>query len=50
MFALLYINRPRGITLTPAIAIGPRHVYNVIYKGGNNKIVTQKNIVFVLKF
>ena len=33
MFVLLYITRPRGITSTIAIAIGPRHIYNVIYEG-----------------
>ena len=33
LFVLLYITRPRGITST----IGPRHVYNVMYKGAKNK-------------
>ena len=44
MFVLLYITRPRGITSTIAIAIGPRHVYNVVYKAAKNKIVGQKTI------
>ena len=43
-----------GITPTIAIAIDPRHVYNVICKGANNKIVAQKKMIvsllFVLKF
>ena len=42
MFVLLYITRLLGITSTIAIAIGPRHVYTVIYKGAKNKIVGQK--------
>ena len=45
MFVSLYITRPRGITSTKknkAIAVGPRHVYNVIYKDAKNKIVVQK--------
>ena len=54
MFVLLYITRTRGITSTLAIAIGPRHVYNIIYKGAKNKIVVQKKMIvsflFVLKF
>ena len=44
MFVLLYITRPGGITSTIAIAIGPRHVYNVVYKAAKNKIVGQKTI------
>ena len=44
----------RGITSTIALAIGPRHVYNVIYKVAKTKIVVQKNMkvsfLFVLKF
>ena len=50
LFVLLYIARPRGITSTIAIAIGPRHVY----KGAKNKFVAQKKMIvsflFVLKF
>jgi len=53
LFVLLYITRPRGITSTITIAIGPRHVYNV-YEGSKNKIVVQKKMIvlfcFVLKF
>jgi len=46
VFVLLYITRPRGITSTIAIAIGPRHVYNVIYEGAKNKTVAQKKKSF----
>ena len=35
--AVPYLTRPRGITLTIAIAIGLRVVYNVVYKGDNIK-------------
>ena len=45
--------RLRGITSTIAIAIGPRHLYNVIYKGAKNKTVVQKkmilNTIFFMK-
>ena len=54
LFVLLYTTQPRGITSTIAIAIGPSHVYNVIYKGAKNKIVVKKkrlvSFLFVLKF
>ena len=55
MFVRITVHYPaRGITLTTAIAIGPRHGYNVIYKGAKNKIVVQKKMIvsflFVLKF
>ena len=53
LFVLLYITRPRGITLTIVRPVGPRHVYNVIYKGDKSKIVVQKKMIdsflFVLK-
>jgi len=42
LFVLLYINRPRGITLTIAEAIGLRVFYNVVYKGDNNESVNIK--------
>jgi len=52
LFVLLYLTRPLGIAST--IAIGPRHVYNVIYKGAKNKNIAQKKMLvyflFVLKF
>ena len=38
MFVLLYITRPRGITSNIAIAIGPRHIYNVIYEGAKKMV------------
>jgi len=54
VFVLLYITRTRGITSIIAIAIGPQHVYNIIYKGAKNKIVVQKKMIvsclFILKF
>jgi len=41
VFVRITVHYPaRGITSTIAIAVGPRHVYNVIYKGAKNKIVT----------
>ena len=42
VFVLFSITRPRGITTTITIAIGPSHVYNVIYKAAKNKIVAKK--------
>ena len=55
MFVRITVHCPApGITSTIAIAIDPRHVYNVIYKGAKNKIVAQKKMIvsflFVLKF
>ena len=55
MFVRITVHyRLRGITSTIAIAIGLRHVYNVIYEGAKNKIGAQKKMIvsflFVLKF
>ena len=55
MFVRITVHCPaRGIASTIAIAIGPRHIYNVKYKGANTKIGVQKKMIvsfwFVLKF
>ena len=45
MFVRITVHyRPRGITSTIAIAIGLRAVYNVVYKGDNNKSAVQKKM------
>ena len=45
MFVRITVHYPaRGITSNIAIAIGHRHVYNIIYEGAKNKIVVQKKI------
>jgi len=38
VFVLQYITRPRGITSTIAIAIDPRHIYNLIYEGAKKMV------------
>ena len=48
LFMSLYITRPRGITLTIAIAIVLRVEYNVVYTGDKNKSVVQKKMKFFL--
>jgi len=48
LLVLLYINRPRGITSTIAIAIGLCVIYSVVYKGDKSKIVVKKKMKFFL--
>ena len=51
MFVRITVHyRLRGITSTIAIAIGLRHVYNVIYEGAKNKIGAQKKMIVSFLF
>jgi len=45
VFVRITVHYPApGITSTIAIAIGPRHVYNVIYKGAKINLLYRKKM------